>query len=59
VCDALRSPQPATVTFDHVAWQFSRLASTIRLIAAQGSERFLDFVIEDPDAWCDALTAQL
>src|SRR4051812_45138522 len=59
VCDALRSPQPTTVTFDHVAWQFSPLAPTIRLTAAQGSELLLDLVIEDPEAWCDSLAAHL
>jgi hypothetical protein len=59
VCNALRSPQPTTVSFDHVAWHFAPLASAIRLTAAQGGEPLLDLVIEDPDAWCDALAAQL
>jgi hypothetical protein len=59
VYDALRSPHPTTISFDHVAWQFSPLGSTTRLTAAQDRELLLDLVIEDPGAWRDVLATQL
>lgn len=56
VCDALQARLPITLMFDHVLWGFLPLEARVRLTASQNGEMLVDFMIEDPEAWCLALS---